>query len=216
MAPLSAATTELTTAATDAAMAFVCVAALGQLVRLRVAATWKRALWVWVLALLGAASALGAVTHGLAWPETVRAALWPPLYLLLGITVALFVAGAVCDWRGEALARRALPWAIAIGAGFFAVVELAGGAFVIFVIFETASMLTALAMYASSWAAGRLAGAGLVTLGIGLTIAAGAVQATTLSLRLVVPFDHNGLFHIVQIAATIVLAIGLRRGLARG
>ena len=178
-------------------------------------ATWKRALWNWVLALLGAASALGAVAHGLAWSEAVRAALWYPMYLLLGLSVTLFLAGAVYDWRGEASARRVLPWAVGTGLGFFLLVELLGGAFIIFVVFETAAMVVALAIYRFLWASGRLAGAGLVTVGIGLTIVAGAVQASDLSVRLILPFDHNGLFHLVQLVATAVLLAGLRRGLER-
>lgn len=51
--PLSGSPTELTTAATDAAMACVCFVALVQLVRFRVTATWKQTLWGWVLALFG-------------------------------------------------------------------------------------------------------------------------------------------------------------------
>jgi hypothetical protein len=29
-----------------------------------------------------------------------------------------------------------------------------------------------------------------------------------------VPLDHNGVFHLVQIVAVVVLTVGLRRGLA--
>ena len=203
----------MTTAATDAARAFVCFAVVVQLVRLRVTAAWKRALWGWVLALLGVASALGAAAHGLAWSEAARAALWHPLYLLLGLSVTLFLAGGVYDWRGDASARRLLPWAVGMGLGFFLFIELLGGAFVIFVAYETIAMVSALAIYTFLWATGRLAGAGLVMLGIGLTILGGAVQTSDLGIRLIVPFDHNGLFHLVQLVATTVLVAGLRRGL---
>jgi hypothetical protein len=85
----------------------------------------------------------------------------------------------------------------------------------LFVVFETTAMVAALAIYGFLWATGRLTGAGLVTLGIGLTIMAGVVQASDLSVRLILPFDHNGLFHLVQLVATMVLVTGLRRGLER-
>jgi hypothetical protein len=49
-----------------------------------------------------------------------------------------------------------------------------------------------------------------------LTLAAAAVQVSGASLRVVVPFDHNGLFHIVQILAITVIARGVRQGLAAG
>jgi hypothetical protein len=108
-------------------MALVCLVSLVRLARLRVTATWKRTLWCWVLALLGAASALGAAAHGLAWSEAARAALWHPLYLLLGLSVTLFLAGGIYELRGDASVRRVLPPAVGIGLGFFLLVELLVG-----------------------------------------------------------------------------------------
>jgi uncharacterized protein DUF6962 len=210
---LSPSLTELTTAATDAAMGLLCAIALVLLVRLHARAVWKKRLWSWVLALLVLASTLGAAAHGLKWSEPVRAALWVPLYWLLGLSVTLFVVGGIYDWRGEAAARRALPWAAAAGAGCYPLVRLLGGTFLVFVAFETTAMLLALAMYGALAATTRLAGAGHITIGIALTIVAGAVQASHLSVHLFVPFDHNGLFHIVQLAATMVIIIGVRRDL---
>jgi hypothetical protein len=131
----------------------------------------------------------------------------------LGLSLTLFLVGGVYDWRGERAARRALPWAVSAGLGFYPLVELLGGAFLIFVVFETVVMLTALAIYGGLAWTRRLAGAGLVTAGIGLTITAGAVQSSRLSIRLLVPFDHNGLFHLAQLLATTMLVLGVRRGL---
>jgi hypothetical protein len=165
-----------------------------------------------VFGLLVVASVLGTVVHGLELSESLRSVLWRPLYLSLGLTVALFLIGGMHDWRGEAAARALLPWAIAIGVSFFAVTQLSGGAFLIFVVYEATAMLATLAMYVFLSITGRLAGAGMMTVGIGLSIVAAAVQASPLSVRLIVPFDHNGLFHLVQLTATVALANGLRRG----
>jgi len=205
--------TELTTAATDAVLGLLCLAVFLRFLAIRVNATWKRALWCWVFGLLGLASVLGAVVHGLELSASVVAVLWRPLYLSLGLAVALFLIGGIHDWRGEAAARALLPWAVGIGASFFALTQLLGGAFLIFVIYEATAMVATLAMYVFLSTTGRLAGAGMITLGIGLSIVAAAVQASALSVRLIVPFDHNGLFHLVQLAATAALANGLRRGL---
>jgi Family of unknown function (DUF6962) len=210
---LNPSATELTTAATDAALGFLCLAVLLRLVAIPVSATWKRALWCWVFGLLGLASVLGAVVHGLELPESLFQVLWQPLYLLLGLTVALFLIGGIHDWRGEAAARALLPWAIGLGASFFALTQLLGGAFLIFVVYEATAMVATLAMYTFLSATGRLTGAGMITLGIGLSIVAAAVQASALGVRLIVPFDHNGLFHLVQLTAIIALENGVRRGL---
>jgi hypothetical protein len=212
---LDASATELTTAATDAVLGLLCLVVLVRLVAIRVIATWKRALWCWVFGLLALSSVLGAAAHGLELSGATLGPLWWILYLSLGVTVALFVVGGIHDWRGERAARVALPWAIGVGAGFAALTQLLGGAFVIFVVYEAAAMVAALAMYAFLSTTRRLAGAGMITVGIGLSIVAAAVQASALAVRVIVPFDHNGLFHLVQLGATAALANGLRRGLKR-
>jgi hypothetical protein len=190
-----------------------CAVIVVRLVKAPVQATWKRALWCWVFALLGLASVLGTLAHGFEIPESVRGSLWRPLYLSLGLTVALFVVAGIHDWRGEASARAVLPWALAVGVGFFALTQLSSGAFLVFLVYEGAAMLATLAMYLFLAVRGRLAGVGMMVLGIGLSIVAAGVQASTLSARLMVPFDHNGLFHLVQLMGTAALANGLWRGL---
>jgi Family of unknown function (DUF6962) len=212
--PLAKSSTELTTAGTDLAMGLFAVAVSLLLLQVQTNAVWKQHLWVWVFALMAAASFLGTAAHGLDLSEPVRSALWQPLYLSLCLSVTLFVVGGICDWRGETAARQVLPWALGIGTGVFALIQVLGGAFAVFVAYEVAAMLAALAIYGSLGVTGGLEGAGLVAAGILLTIAAGAVQASDLRVRLVVPFDHNGLFHLVQLVATATLAGGLRIGLA--
>ena len=43
--------------------------------------------------------------------------------------------------------------------------------------------------------------------------ASGAVQASSLSLDLLWSFDHNGLFHLMQMLGLALLVTGLRRSL---
>ena len=74
-------------------------------------------------------------------------------------------------------------------------------------------MAAALTIYVALSTSGRLPGARLMAAGISLSIAAAAVQASALRLHLIVPLDHNGLFHLVQMIATVVLAGGVRAGL---
>jgi hypothetical protein len=169
-----------------------------------------------VFALLTVASVLGAVAHGFDWTERVRQVLWLPLYLSLGLAAALFLVGAVGDWRGESAGRRVLPVALAAGVGFFGASQSFGGRFSLFIGYEVAIMLAALAIYGFLAATGRLAGAGRISAGIVLTIVAAIVQLSPLQIRIAVPFDHNGLFHLVQMAATVMIASGVRMGLDRG
>jgi hypothetical protein len=205
--------TELTTAATDAALGLLCLALLWRLRVMSAPASFRKAIWSWVFALLAVGSGLGAIVHGIELPAAWRNLLWQPLYLSLGLAVALFVVGAVSDWRGDASARRVLPWGMAAGIAAFALTVGFGGFFAIFVAYEAAAMLAALAIYLRLGAKG-LPGATRVSAGIFLTLIAAAVQLSRLRVHLLVPFDHNGLFHVVQMIATVTIASGVRRSLA--
>ena len=205
--------TELTTSATDAVLALECAIILAYLWRTPTGDRWRIGLWCWALGLLAFASVLGSVTHGLEMPQSLRAALWKPLYLSLGFLVALFLVGAVFDWHGRVVARRLVPWSIGLGGFFFGLTELLNGAFIIFLVYEGAAMAGALAIYSFLAATHRLRGAGIVATAISLNLAAAAVQASSVSFEIFVPFDHNGVFHLVQMVALATLGLGLHVGM---
>lgn len=206
---------ERTTAATDALIALMAARYAWQLRRLRGAAPLKADLWAASFAGLGLAGALGAVVHGLQLSDRSRSALWRPLNLCLGVIVALFAAGAVYDAWGPRAARRALP-ALLLGAlGFYAASQRLSRGFLVFIVYEACAMLFALAAYVRLARGGRLEGANLMAAGILVSIIAAAVQASPLELEVAgLPFDHNGLFHLVQMAGLPLIAAGLRADLA--
>lgn len=207
--------TERTTALTDLVLAVVALLCAAILHLSRRHDAWKVRLWTWVLVLLAAAALLGSVAHGLDLAERTREHVWRPLYLSLGLVVALFALAAVRDWRGEGRARRLAPLAVWLGIGFFVVTQLGSGAFLVFVAYEAAAMLFALVVYAVLAVRRQLVGAGIVAAGILLNLIAAGLQASAgVGISVAgVPFDHNGVFHLVQIVAVIVLTVGLRRGL---
>ena len=209
---LIASATERTTAATDLALAAAALAGAAYL-RGPAPASLGRRIWAAALAAAGLASLLGAVTHGLVMTDGLREALWQPLYLLLGIAVACFVAGAVGDAWGAPPARRILPPLLTLALGFYFATRFTGGNFLVFVLFQAVGLLAALAVYCwLTWRSRR--GAGMVAGALALTLAAGAIQADqSLSARLVWEFDHNGLYHLVQLAGLALLVAGLARTL---
>ena len=204
--------TELTTAATDAVLAVVCAGLVWWLFDAR--PSWTRGVWLWLFALTAVASVLGAAAHGLLLSDRVRTGLWQPLYLSLGLTIALFAVAAISDWKGEPAARAVLPWALALGVGFYASTYFLNGAFVMFVMYEAIAMVFVLGVYATLWLSRGVPGAAFVVAGTALSIVAAAVQASTMTVRVVVPFDHNGLFHLIQLVGMVVLAAGVRLTLA--
>jgi len=103
---------------------------------------------------------------------------------------------------------------IPIAVGFFAITQLLSGAFLVFVVYEAVAMLAALGIYVTLAGRRRLPGAELMALAILLNIVAAGIQASeSIRFALVWPFDHNGLFHIVQMIAVVVLMLGLRQSL---
>lgn len=206
---LATAPTELTSGATDALLAIESLVIMGVLWSSTTAVSWKRRLWCGIFGLLMLAAALGAVVHGLEMTETIRTVLWKPLYLILGLLVALFVVGAVADWRGLQPAKKLLPWSFAVGFAFFGVIEWGGGSFLIFTLYEATAMLAALLIYSLLAAKRHFRGTALIALAILLNLVAAGIQASDVSLQVFVPFDHNGVFHLVQILATAILGTGL-------
>ena len=204
--------TELTTAATDALLTVVVVAGIAWLCR-RAPSSGRRTLWVRGLALFAIAGALGAFVHGFDLDPRTRELLWRPLYLTLGSALAFFSTGAIGDWRGDAAARRALPFLLALALGFYLLTRLSGGKFLVFVMFEAAALLLALAIYARLAFQGRC-GAALMMAGLLLSLTGGVLQASSLSLHMVWDFNHNGLYHLVQLAGVLFLLAGLRATLS--
>ena len=204
--------TELTTAATDAILALVCVAGHVLLERLQGVDVWKKRVWASVFALLALGSAIGAFFHAVELAPWWELALRRSLFPILGLSVAMFVIGAIADWRGRDQARAALPWAVAAGVGALALPFLSSLGFRLFVAFEAVGMVTALIIYVALWRRQK-PGAGTVAAGIVLTLLAAVIQSTSLSVTIIWPFDHNGLFHLVQIVALFVTAAGVRRTL---
>jgi hypothetical protein len=85
---------------------------------------------------------------------------------------------------------------------------LAGGLY-LFVVYEAVAMLSALAIYAYLATTGRLRGAGVISLSIVVNLAAAGVQASDLSIQIIFPFDHNGIFHLIQMVGVAMLGVGV-------
>jgi hypothetical protein len=205
---LIASATERTTAATDLLLAVVALIGASLLLR-RAPRSLAARIWAGALLAAALASVLGAVTHGLEMPEGLRERLWQPLYLLLGVTVAGFVAGAVADGHGPRRARAILVIMLLAALGFYVATQRSGGDFLVFVAFQAGGLVAALAIYLRLAARGR-PGAALVAAALALSLAAGALQASeSVSLRLVWDFDHNGVYHLVQLSGLVLLVAGL-------
>ena len=200
---------EQTTAATDLLISVVAVAAILYLWRSGPAGL-RGWLWRSVFVWLAAASLLGAIAHGLVLDEAVLKWIWRGTYLALAIVVATFLLAAIRDVFGDRTALRALPLLIVIAVGFFAWFITDPENFRPFIMYEATAMLLSLAGFLwLSWQ-GTLAGAGWIAASIVVNIVAAVVQASrAVSFTLVWSFDHNGVFHLIQILGIALLIRGL-------
>ena len=163
-----------------------------------------------VVALLALGSAIGAILHGFEWSAAAQIVMRRSLFPILGLAVAMFGVGAIADWRGRATARAAVPWAAIAGSAALLLPLFSNLGFRLFVIYEAVGMVAALLIYIWLWRGAHRPGAGMMALGITLTLLAAVVQASGLRATIGLAFDHNGLFHLVQLIALAVMARGIR------
>lgn len=213
--PLIDSPTELTTSATDLLLAVECALLVFWLGRSPTGDPWRRGLWCWVFGLMAVCSGLGALAHGWDLAEATRNLLWKPLYLGSGIFVALFLVGVVADWGQRARAPRLVPWSVGLGVAFYAATELFQGAFRVFVVYEGAALAGALLAYTALALRQRLQGAAFLGLGVLVSLIGAGLQASQVSLHLLLPFDHNGVFHLMQLVGNALLGLGARQAIAR-
>lgn len=209
---LNAVATELTTAATDgmlAALAVACIAIFA--LKRRNIGDSGLLLWWSIFLLLASGAALGAVAHGLQLSVVAQFWVWQPLYLSIGAVVSLFVVAAVVDVVGKRALRPVLWTMLTATLGFYVCTLIGDGAFWAFVAYESVCMAIALAVYSYLAARGNR-GATLLVMGISLSITAAVVQASEAVAMTVGPWllNHNGVFHVLQMPALVLLALGVR------
>jgi hypothetical protein len=157
------------------------------------------------------AAALGFVAHGLVLSQSLHHRVWLVLNLSLALAVSLFVVAVVFDLCDFAASLRVLPIMLTAGLGFYLATLLFPGIFFVFIVFETLSLLFALAAYVFLAVKGELSGAGLMAAGILLSIIAAGIQANkSVAVAIIWKFDNNGIYHIVQMIGLLFLFAGLR------
>ena len=203
--------TEQTTAATDFILAIVASYFTYSYHKIGYANDKKRAvIWSSILALFAISSFLGVIAHGFEITEQTKFIIWQPLNLALGLMIGLIVVGVFYDLKGPPTLGYTLPIMLALSLLFYALTLLVSGAFILFIIYEGIAMLIALAAYSVMGYTNTLSGAWYIALGILITIIAAFLQTLTgLNIKIIWEFNHNGIFHIVQLLGLIFIYLGL-------
>ena len=205
--------TERTTAVTDIILALTALGGIGYLrwPRFLIEMLWKINIWSAAIGLIGIAAALGAVAHGIVLSRMLHQRIWLVLNMALGLAVSLFAVGVVYDLWGFEISRATLPVMLMVGLGFFLMTRLYPGIFFLFIVYEAVVLVFALGAYVHLTVQAALPGACLMTAGIFVSIVAAGCQAKkSLAWTFIWQFDHNGIYHLIQVVGLILLITGLR------
>lgn len=203
-----------TTAITDLLLALVVFYFTFRLRGAQTPRRWKQSIWTWTFAILGTSAALGTIAHGLVLSQGASNIVWHAIYFTLGVGVALFVVGVMCDLHSEVASRRSLPWLVIVGLGFYLLTVTMPQGFILFIYYQAVALGGSLLAYVYLMAR-KAPGAGWMALGLAISIVGAAIEGTyafTFSL-MIWEFDHNSVYHVLQGLGFACLTLGLRRSL---
>ena len=204
---------EQTTAATDIVLALVAFGGIVFLLGLLLNSgeLWKISIWSAAIGSIGLAAALGAVAHGLILSRTLHHFSWLVLNLALSLAISLFVVGVVYDLWGFEVSLKTLPILLITGLGFYLTTLFYPGIFFLFIVYAGVALVFALAAYIYLTIQQDLPGAYLMAAGVLASIIAAGIQANkSVVVTFIWRFDHNGIYHLVQVVGLMLLLMGLR------
>lgn len=207
---------EQTTAATDIVLALVAFGGIVFLLGLLLNSgeLWKISIWSAAIGSIGLAAALGAVAHGLILSRTLHHCSWLVLNMALSLAISLFVVGVVYDLWGFEVSLKTLPILLITGLGFYLTTLFYPGIFFLFIVYEGVALVFALAAYIYLTIQQDLPGAYLMAAGVLASIIAAGIQANkSVVVTFIWRFDHNGIYHLVQVVGLLLLFAGLRKSL---
>jgi len=161
--------------------------------------------------LIGLAAALGAVAHGLVLSQTFHHRIWLVLNMALSLAVSLFVVGVVYDLWGFEISLTTLPILLTTGLGFYLTTLIYPDIFFLFIVYEVVALVFALCAYIFLTIQKDQPGAWLMAAGILVSIIAAGIQANkSVVLTFIWRFDHNGIYHLLQVVGLMLLLMGLQ------
>lgn len=149
------------------------------------------------------AAAIGGTSHGFGpgWSQGSRDAAWLASYGVIGLANLLLLAGAVLAWAPR-LYQLPLLGLLGFRLGVYAIL-LASHREFRYVIYDFIGTLVALGALALLGRATRPAPVPMTLAGIAVSFAGALVQSSGLALH--AHFDHNDLFHVIEIVGLYCL-----------
>jgi len=173
----------------------------------RVDGQTSRLLWAYAFLSLSLSTLVGGTYHGFQWQDSIGNLLWKITTLSMGFTSLFMTASIVCANCGGKTHR---DWLVIVGIKFLIYVGLAmtSNDFLLVIGDYGSAMLAILGIAIVQTHSKTRPEAPWLATGVGVSLIAAGVQAKGISLH--EHFNHNDLFHVIQIPA---LYLFLRGGL---
>lgn len=171
---------------------------------------WSRTGWSLAFGALALGAALGGIYHGFAQVlgESAHRLLWKATTLAVGFAgFGMLVGSALAATTGTP--RRTILVFATVKLAIFSVWMLFHDAFIYTIADSAVSMAVVGALHAWRWADSRNCASSWILGGVGVSALAAGVQASGLALHR--HFNHNDLYHLVQIAAMALFFLGARQ-----
>jgi hypothetical protein len=178
--------------------------------RLHARADGQRSRIAWALAFLalGTGAALGGTWHGFALIDaSLRVIVWKATVLAIGIASAAMIFGSAWSMARPRLRRGLAGFAVAAFA-LYAGWMLFHDAYVFVVVDTAVAMAIVAALHAFPPAAWRSPGSRWMVAAVGLSAIAAAAQASRWAPH--PNFNHNDLYHVLQMGAMALFYAGAR------
>jgi hypothetical protein len=160
--------------------------------------------WIATIILLGVAALLGGFAHGLAYRP-----LFTLIYATLSALIVTFLIATLIDGFGPEFAGR-LRWPVIGLAILFLLIAWRFPRHIqAYAIVEGLIMVVAFAVYLWLALTHALSGAGYIAAGIGITLIAAMLFMTKVNFTFIWTFNHNDVYHLVQMVGVLLFFLGL-------
>ncbi len=204
--------TEQTTSVTDLFLALVCIVFfILFFVQFYKTKNSLYFFWSLIFVLLFAASFFGAVLHGFFLSGDIKNLIWIPIKLFIAISISLFASTSYCDMRNCRLKGSLAVLFILTAVCFYTIDLYRDSRYFILVSFELAALMFSGAVYLYLSIKRKSLKSIFMILGILITMIASLIQYSgNLSFSFLWEFDHNGIYHLVQIPGLFMFFLGVK------
>ncbi len=166
--------------------------------------------WHWTIAfwMIGIGALLGAVSHGFGphFPEIMKKIIWKLTVLSIGISCYFFLIASFSHVFPNTTVQW-LKWVPLVLLVVYCGIIVKNDSFSIVIMFYLPTMIFVLAMMIYSQFILEFNGSGLISIGILISFLAAGIQLSGFSLHK--HFNHNDIYHIVQMAGMYFIYKGV-------